>query len=143
MFNRPLGVRRDTSMPGMTMQSAPTGNWSTTLLWGRTKSLPGNLVENSYLLESLLTIRRNAVWTRIESAGRTSELLQPAPAIERGVGSVQAFSVGYDRDYRLAPHLRAAPGAQFTLYRAPDALTQVYGRTPVGGVAFIRFRIGD
>jgi len=142
MYNRPIGARRDRSaMPGMTMASPAAGNWSTTLLWGQAKALPSNVVGDSYLLESLLTLRRNSYWTRIESAARTSELLLPAPPVETVIGHVQAYTLGYDRGYRIAPHLEAAPGAQFTLYRAPDALVSTYGRTPFGAVIFLRLRI--
>ena len=142
MYNRPIGSHRDTSsMPGMTMSTPATGNWSTTLLWGQAKALPSNVTGNSYLLESLLKMHRNALWTRIEIAARTSELEIPSPPVETVVGHVQAYSLGYDRDFRIAPHLLAAPGAQFTLYRAPDQLAPIYGRTPFGGVAFVRFRI--
>ena len=59
MYNRPL---------------APHGNWASTVLWGRTRSSDG-AVENSYLLESTLRLRKNNLWSRIEDAGRTSELL--------------------------------------------------------------------
>ena len=143
-INRPIGAHHDTtSMPGMDMSTPATGNWSTTLLWGQAKALPTNLVANSYLLESLLTQRRNSYWTRIEVAARTSELLIPSPPVETLVGHVQAYTLGYDRDYKLGPHLRAAPGAQFTLYRAPNQLAPIYGRTPFGAVAFIRFRLGN
>ena len=142
MFNRPIGAHRDTkSMPGMSMSTAATGNWSTTILWGQTKSLPANQTENSYLLESLLTLHRNSFYTRIEAASRTTELLTPAPAIEVPVGHVQAYTLGYDRTYRVAPHLEAAPGAQFTPYHTPDALTPTYGRWPFSAVVFVRLRI--
>lgn len=142
MFNHPIGVHTDsTSMPGMAMSTPATGTWSTTLLWGQAKALPSNLVGNSYLLESLLTIRRNSYWTRMEVAARTSELLIPAPAAETTVGHVQAYTLGYDRSYRIAPHLEAAPGAQFTIYRTSNALAPIYGRSPIGGVVFLRLRL--
>ncbi len=86
MYNRLIGAHHDTtSMPGMNMSTPTTGNWSTTLLWGRTKSLTDASIEDSYLLESLLQFRtRNYVWTRIENAGRSNELLlnpgAPLPA---------------------------------------------------------------
>jgi hypothetical protein len=70
-------------------------------------------------------------------------LLIPEPPVETTIGHVQAYTLGYDRDYRLAPHLRAAPGAQFTLYRAPDTLAPIYGRTPFSVVGFVRFRMAD
>lgn len=153
MYNRPIGAHHDTaSMPGMDMASPATGNWSTTLIWGRTKSLPQNgddgSKENSYLLESLLQFHtRNYIWTRIENAGRSNELLitpgNPVPPNfeESPIGHVAAYSFGYDRDFRILPHILTAPGAQFTTYTTPDSLTPTYGHHPWGVVAFVRFRI--
>jgi hypothetical protein len=153
MYNRPIGIHHDTtSMPGMDMATPSTGNWSTTLLWGRTKSLPqtenDSSIENSYLLESLLQFRtRNYIWTRIENAGRSNELLLPPGSplppnfSESPIGHVAAYSFGYDRDYRFIPHILTAPGAQFTTYTTPDILTPTYGHHPWGVVAFLRFRI--
>lgn len=142
MFNRSRGVHHDrTSMPGMDMATAATGNWATTVIWGQTRSSLTGLVENSYLLESLLKARRNYVWTRIEAAERTSELLTLPPRVERSVGYVQAYTLGFDRDYRIGRHLLAAPGAQMTVYRTPDALVGTYGRAPFGAVGFVRMRL--
>jgi hypothetical protein len=140
MYNRPLGT---TAADG-----AHSGNWSNTLLWGRTKSLTDNGIEDSYLLESLLKFRtRNYVWTRIENAGRSNELLIPPGSplppnfTESPLGHVAAYTFGYDRDYRIIPHLLTAPGAQFTTYTTPSALVSTYGTHPWGVVAFVRFRI--
>ncbi len=158
MYNRPLGTHGKaahhdtTSMPGMKMDTdtttPATGNWSTTLLWGRTKSLSDNSKENSYLLESLLQFHtRNYIWTRIENAARTNELLLPPGSplppnfTENPIGHVAAYTFGYDRDFHILPHILTAPGAQFTTYTTPDALTPTYGHHPWGVVAFIRFRI--
>jgi hypothetical protein len=149
MYNHPFGAHHDTtSMPGMDMATSATGNWSTTLLWGRTLSLSDNSKENSYLLESLLNFHtRNYVWTRIENAGRSNELLIPPGSAlppnfsESPIGHVVAYTLGYDRDYRIASHLIAAPGAQFTSYTTPEALISAYGHHPFGAVAFVRFRI--
>jgi hypothetical protein len=124
------------------------GNWSNILLWGRTKSLIDQGKENSYLLESLLKFgNRNYLWTRIENAGRSDELLltpgDPLPPHfeESPIGHVAAYSFGYDRDYRIAPHLLAAPGAQLTIYTTPSALVSTYGSHPFGAAIFVRFRI--
>jgi hypothetical protein len=141
-WNHPHGIHSDTtSMPGMTMTTPATGIWSSTLLWGQTRNLSTGAIENSYLLESLVTMHRQSLWTRIESAERTTELLG-TPGPELPLGHVQAYSLGYDREWRFG-HLLAAPGAQFTLYRTPNALAPTYGRTPLGGVAFVRFRLGE
>jgi hypothetical protein len=154
MYNHPFGSHSNAAhhnipaMPGMDMSTPATGNWSTTLLWGRTKSLTDNSKENSYLLESLLNFHtRNYVWTRIENAGRSNELLIPPGSplppdfTESPIGHVAAYTFGYDRDYRVAPHLLAAPGAQFTTYTTPQPLVSTYGPHPWGVAAFVRFRI--
>ena len=149
MYNRPIGAHHDTtSMPGMDMSTPATGNWATTLLWGRTKSLTDSSIENSYLLESLLQFRtRNYVWTRIENAARTNELLLPPGSAlppnftEIPIGHVAAYTFGYDRDFRFIPHILIAPGAQFTTYTTPQPLVSTYGSHPWGVVAFVRFRI--
>jgi hypothetical protein len=147
MYNRPLGVHHDTrSMPGMDMSSASTGNWSTTLVWGRT--LTNRDKQNSYLLESLVRFRqRNYAWTRMENAGRSTELLlspgSPLPPgfEEEPVGHVAAYSFGYDRDFSFVPHLLIAPGLQLTSYTTPRALVSAYGEHPFGAAIFVRLRI--
>jgi hypothetical protein len=144
MYNKPFGsIGKD---------GAHSGNWSSTLLWGRTRSLSHDSThtsrQNSYLAESLLKFAsRNYIWTRIENAGRSSELLiapgslLPPDFEESPIGHVQAYTFGYDRDFQIAPHLLAAPGAQFTSYTAPQALVPTYGHHPFGVVAFVRFRL--
>jgi len=136
------------ALPAMRMAADPGTDLSATLLWGRTRSLADNSKENSYLAEALLRFRsRNYVWTRLENAGRSNELLltpgQPLPAqfAETPIGHVAAYTLGYDHDLALGPHLLAAPGAQFTLYRTPQALRAIYGATPTGEVLFVRFRL--
>jgi hypothetical protein len=123
-----------------------TGNWSNTILWGRTRSIPDNGKENSYLLESLLRFKAsNYLWTRIENAGRSNELLigeNPLPPNfqEEPIGHVQAYTFGYDHDVDLIPHVRSAIGAQVTTYGVAYALKPVYGSHPVGVSVFIRLR---
>lgn len=123
-----------------------TGNWASALLWGRTRSLPDDSKENSYLLESTLRFaERNRVWTRMENAGRSNELLNgdnslPADFEESPLTHVQAYTVGYDRDFDLVPHLASAIGAQVTAYGVGKPLQGVYGRDPVGIAIFLRLR---
>jgi hypothetical protein len=130
MYNRPLH----------------DGNWASTLLWGRTRSLPDNSIFNSYLLESTLQFtKRNYVWTRIESAERSNELIvgeNPLPAgfEEQPIGRVQAYTLGYDRDIPVVPHLSSALGIQVTTYGVPNVLQPIYGAHPVGVAMFVRLR---
>jgi len=122
------------------------GNWTNTIVWGRTRSLADNAVFNSYLLESTLRFRvRNYVWTRLENAERSNELIlgeAPLPPgfQEQPVGMVQAYTFGYDRDIDLVPHLASAVGAQFTTYGVPDRLRPTYGGHPAGVALFVRLR---
>jgi hypothetical protein len=136
------------SAPPMHMLPEPRTDLATTILWGRTRSLSDNSKENSYLAEALLRFAStNYVWTRIENAGRSNELLlTPATALppaftESPIGHVAAYTLGYDHDFPLGRHLLAAPGAQLTLYRTPEALRPTYGNTPTAETIFIRFRL--
>jgi hypothetical protein len=130
MYNRPLH----------------NGNWASTILWGRTRSLTDDAIFNSYLLESTARFRtRNYVWTRIENVDRSNELLlgeNPLPPgfREQPIGRVQAYTFGYDHDFDLIPRVASAIGAQFTTYGVADALKPIYGSHPVGFALFVRFR---
>jgi hypothetical protein len=126
------------------------GNWVSSLVWGRTRDLPDNLIENSFLLESTLQFHaRNYAFTRIEDVDRTTELLlgeQPLPPNfqEQSAGRVQAYTFGYDRDLAAGvtrtAHLSTALGAQVTAYTPGTRLQLVYGTDPIGVVVFLRIR---
>ncbi|MGB9146991.1 MAG: hypothetical protein WCC14_14285 [Acidobacteriaceae bacterium] len=132
MYNRPLRA----------------GNWASSVVWGRTRDLPDNLIEDSYLLESTLRFRaRNYAYTRIEDVARTNELLLGEVALppnfhEEYAGRVQASTFGYDRDLGRVPGLETALGAQVTVYAPGTMLRPVYGSDPMGVVVFLRFRLG-
>jgi len=131
MYNRPMGAR---------------ANWVSTAAWGRTRSLEDNVIQNSYLFESLLRFAtKNYVWTRLENMDRTTELLlgeNPLPPgfEEEPAGRAQAYTFGYDRDFDVVPHLATAIGAQVTGYTVGSRLKPVYGSDPVGVVVFLRMR---
>jgi len=123
------------------------GNWASSAVWGRTRSLQDGAIFNSYLLESTLRFaRRNSVWTRIESAERSNELLlgqNPLPPnfAETPIRQVRAYTFGYDREFGWLPHLAAAVGAQGTVYGLPGSLLPVYGSHPAGVAVFLRLRV--
>ena len=127
------------------------GTWANTILWGRTRSLSDGVTFNSYLLESTLRfLTKNYLWTRLENADRSNELLLggaalPAGFVEERMGRVQAYTIGYSRDVDLIPHWATSIGAQVTTYGVPDVLQSSYGAHPVGGMVFVRVRpfMGD
>jgi hypothetical protein len=150
---KPTPASKHSSAPAMTMSPEPTTDLSTTFVWGRTRSLAdsspaSSSKENSYLAEALLRFAStNYLWTRLEDAGRSNELLltpgSPLPPnfTETPIGHVAAYTLGYDYDIPLGTHILAAPGAQITLYRTPLALRSIYGDTPTDELIFIRFRV--
>ena len=109
-------------MTASIMYSRPfhDGNSTSTLIWGRTRSLPDNAIFNSYASESTMRVRsRNYVWTRIENVDRSNEPIlgeNPLPPnfLEQPIGRVQTYTFGYDRDFDLIPRAASALGAQGT-----------------------------
>jgi hypothetical protein len=130
MYNRPL----------------QNGNWASTIVWGRTRSLQDSSVFSSGLLESTVRFRtRNYAWTRMESADRSNGLIlgeNPLPPAFREVpiGRVQAYTFGYGHDFDVIPRLASAIGVQITAYGVADALKPIYGSHPAGVAVFLRFR---
>lgn len=142
----PLEDQARTTASIMYNRPFKAGNWASTALWGRTRSLADDSKENSYLLESLVRFKtRNYAWTRMENAGRSNELVNGANLLPEGfqeepVGHVAAYTFGYDRDVDMLPHVRTAIGAQVTTYGVPDVLLPIYGSHPVGVSVFVRLR---
>jgi hypothetical protein len=130
MYNRPLH----------------DGNWTSSALWGRTRSLRDSSIFNSYTLESTVRFRiRNYAWTRIENADRSNELILgynslPSNFQEQPIGRVQAYTFGYDRDVDLIPHFATALGVQATAYGVANSLERIYGSRPAGVALFVRIR---
>ena len=135
MYNQPL-----------TAGKLGDGNWASTLLWGRTRTLGTESIFNSYLLESTLRfMTRNYVWIRVENADRSNELLLGEQALppafeETRIGRVQEYTFGYSHDFDVIPHVASSLGAQVTTYGVPGILQPIYGTRPVGGLVFLRFR---
>ena len=123
-----------------------SGNWATTLVWGRNKDFPGGEVLNSYLGESTVRFARHSyAWTRIENVDRTNLLLlgeNPLPPgfEEHFLARVQAYTFGYDHEFSFIPRVSSAVGGQFTLYGKPAFLDSSYGAHPAGFLLFVRLR---
>ena len=119
------------------------GEWSSMLLWGRNRTLPTQLVWNSYLAESTFRFaEKNRVWMRIENVDRTNELLlgrnpEPPGFTENIVGRVQAYTAGYDREFHIVPQLSTALGGQVTWYGVPNSLKSTYGTHPAAVTIFL------
>ncbi len=123
------------------------GNWASSAVWGRTRSIQDSAKENSYLLESTLQFReKNYAFLRLENAGRSNELLVGEHALPEGfkeepLTHVQAYTFGYDRDVNAIPGVSTAIGAQLTAYGVGRPLQPVYGTDPVAVQVFLRIRV--
>jgi hypothetical protein len=126
----------------------PGGSWASSLIWGRNHETATGRNLNSYLLESVLPIRRkNFVTGRAELVDK-DELFDGQPLIEQNLdvlyGStfrIGEYTIGYTRDFDIFRHLETGIGANFTAYSLPDSIKPYYGDRPLGGNVFIRVRL--
>jgi len=124
------------------------GNWTSSLIWGRTHNHASFHNLNSYLAESVLPItRQNLITGRVEMVDK-DELFSPEPALESQIdrlyGStfrIRAYTIGYTRDVHLSRYVETGIGVNFTAYSIPDAIRPYYGSHPAGGNIFVRFRL--
>jgi hypothetical protein len=111
--------------------------------WGRNHTIASTESATGYLFEGALRLRAQTVWTRIENADRTTDLLgAAAPAVESVVGRVQAYTGGYAHRIWSNRWSAAELGAQATAYGVPASLTMIYGQHPVGVAAVLHWQIG-
>jgi hypothetical protein len=117
-----------------------TGNWATSLVWGRVHEIGPGTNLNGYLLESTLNfLRRDYAFTRLELVDK-DELFPPAtvqPSYRIG-----AYTFGGTRDLVQNRAWQLGMGADVTVYSKPAALDAAYGNYPVSFQIFLRMRPG-
>jgi hypothetical protein len=112
-------------------------------VWGRNHTLGATEVANGYLAEMTLWLNaRQSVWTRLENADRTTDLLPVPPPEETVVGRVPAYTFGYAHHIYGWSGGAAELGAQFTGYATPPRLTALYGDHPWGVAVVFKVQIG-
>jgi hypothetical protein len=117
-----------------------TGNWASTIIWGRVQKDFESFPLNSYLAESTLNFRRlNYAYTRLELVDK-DELFPNAtthPAYRIG-----AYTFGGVRDFVHSGKWNIGIGSDVTFYSKPAALDPAYGNNPLSFHLFIRVRPG-
>lgn len=112
-------------------------SWSSSLIWGRIHRTATGQNLNSYLAESVLPVTaKNFLTGRFELVDKDD--LFAAQLIPYRIG---AYTFGYTRDIGTFHAVETGIGANFTAYTVPDAIQPLYGRRPVGGNVFVRFRL--
>lgn len=125
-----------------------TGNWASSVIWGRNHKISGHRNLNSYVAESVLQFQhKNYLTGRIELVDK-DELFGDQPQIEarleQTTGStfrIGAYTLGYTRDLDLIPGLVTGVGGNFTVYSTPPAIKSFYGGHPAGFMIYLRFRL--
>ncbi len=118
-----------------------SGNWATTLIWGRNHKELDGTNQNSFLLESTLNfLHKDYAFTRLELVDKDELFPQlPAPRPSYRIG---AYTFGLARDVLQNRSGQIGLGADVTFYSKPPALDPFYGRSPVSLQVSVRFRPG-
>jgi hypothetical protein len=120
------------------------GELNALAVWGRNHTSGTSIDANGYLFEAALRPQqRQTIWTRIENADRTTDLLGAlAPPLESVVGRVQAYTGGYAHRVWGWEDGSVELGAQITGYGVPERLLPYYSAHPFGVAAVLAVRLG-
>jgi hypothetical protein len=118
-----------------------TGEWASSLIWGRVHKTANQANLNGYGFESVARFRTvNYVTGRVELVDK-DELFEAGNALEGRTFRIKAFTAGYTRDFKLFRHLTTGLGSNVTLYSLPFVVHQQYGGHPAAVLVFLRFRL--
>ena len=103
----------------------------------KTKDLQG---ENAVLLEGSHSKQRTTVYGRYEWVQKSTEELGFSDAVygHDVLLPVQALTAGASYDVLNVGKTKIALGAQLTVYRPGDRLSNFYGKTPLAAEVYLR-----
>jgi hypothetical protein len=118
------------------------GSWSSSFIWGRNHSTLTKRDTDSYVIESVVPVRKNNFLTgRYESVDK-DELFADNPQLEHEIehsyGSVfriGAYTVGYTRDIPVFRRLQTGIGANVQFYTLPIRSNRIMGLTRWGATS--------
>jgi len=117
-----------------------SGNWATSLVWGRVHKIGPGTNLNGYLLESTLNfMRRDYAFTRMELVDKDELFPQ---ALVHPAYRIGAYTFGGTRDLVQNRAWQLGLGADVTVYSKPAVLDAAYGNFPVSFQIFLRMRPG-
>ncbi len=117
-----------------------SGNWATSLVWGRVHKIGPGTNLNGYLLESTLNfLRRDYAFTRMELVDKDELFPQ---ALVHPAYRIGAYTFGGTRDLVQNRAWQLGLGADVTVYWKPAVLDAAYGNYPVSFQIFLRMRPG-
>ena len=119
--------------------AAGDGPMAISFIWGRLFEDRG--ISDSVLLEGAWQMtRHDQVYGRAEWVEKDFLLLATKATQGNRVVRVDAYTVGYFRDFEVVRGLNAGIGGDLTFYALPSSLTPAYGSSPLSGHVFARLR---
>lgn len=130
-----------TTVSIMNSASMRTMNWTHTLAWGMNDKTQHDLNEYSVLYETNLQFIWQALYLRYEFLKKSGEELGlTTPSHADQLFTVNALTLGYNRNVAPAAPLDILLGVQATLNFPPSGLKSAYGSLPVGGQIYLQLR---
>lgn len=118
-------------------------NWATTLAWGRKFKEPGPELD-AIMLESAISLnRKHTFFTRLERVEQ-NELFHGQAAFEEfedKIFPINKGSLGYIRDFEIAPHTRFGVGGLVSGHLIPREIEGAYGKDPASYMLFVRLKL--
>jgi hypothetical protein len=122
--------------------AAGDGPLAFSLVWGR--DVAGHGPSDGVLLEGAWQVTRlDQVYARAEWVEKDAELLQTKGFSGEKLVRIDAYTVGYTRDFDLVKGLKTGVGLDLTAYAFPASLKPAYGDSPVSLHGFLRLRWGQ
>jgi hypothetical protein len=125
------------------------GDWSSSVIWGRSYKEVHDKSNNSYLAETVFSfLERHHLTARAEVVDKDELFPQqilkrvPRPPFRVQVFRVEAYTAGYTFDFLHTRSFRTGVGANVTWYRMPPLLTLFYGEKPHAVIVYLRARLG-
>ena len=119
--------------------AAGDGPLAVSLIWGRILEDRGT--SDAVLLEGAWQItRHDQIYGRAEWVEKDFLLLATKESESSRLVRVDAYTIGYLRDFDVVRGLTAGLGGDLTAYALPRSLTPAYGSAPVSGHLFLRLR---
>ena len=109
-----------------------------TALWGQNKQKDHD-GENAALLEASYRANRTALYTRYEFTEKSAEELVLTNGFDdHDVFNVHALTIGANYDLLKIGKLNLAGGGQWSIYKSPTSLDDIYGKNPMSFQIYLR-----
>ena len=129
-----------TTVSIMNSASMRTMNWSHTLAWGMNDKSDHDRNENSILYETNLQFSMQALYIRYEYVKKSADELGITTSHAEELFSINALTLGYNRNVARAAPLDVLLGIQGTFNFPASGLKSVYGAAPIGAQVYLQLR---